>query len=120
MTQASSSDHHRFRPGIEDGYCFLDSMVGGDPSIRQGGNIFGGQAGIQLNDGAIGRLQKRGHATINRETWKGWGDAVHIIPRTASAAEAAGDLRVDDDSIPNRHVANSRSNLLNPARILMA
>jgi len=28
-------------------------MVGGDPSIGQGCNIFGSQAGIQLDDGAV-------------------------------------------------------------------
>src|SRR5258708_18019063 len=96
MAQAPSPDHQRFCPGGEDGHCFLDRMVGGKPSIRQGSNIFGSHAGIQLDDGAVCRLQKGGHATINRETWKGCGGAVHIIACTARATEAAG-FTIDGD-----------------------
>src|SRR5690242_1379901 len=113
MAKTASSNYHSSRPRIKDARSFLNSMIGGQTSISQGRNVFGSEIGIQLDNGACCRLQEISHAAIGRDTRKGAISTVHIISRTASAAQAAGDKWMNNDHVTNRNIADRRSNLLN-------
>src|SRR5882724_7987565 len=106
MSQTTSAYHNHFSAWIEQRCGLLDCVIGSNARISQRGNIFGGYAGIELDNGTCAGFQECCHTTIGIHTWKGCMSTMHIVTCPAGATKAARDLRMDNHGIPDRDVAD--------------
>src|SRR5690349_16075024 len=120
VTEATSANHHRFCARIKGSRCLLDRVISGETGISQGRNIFGVKARVELDNGTGARLEKVCHPTIDGDARKSRVRAVHIIAGTTGAAEATGNQRMNNNCVTDSYIADRRSNLLDPASVLMA
>src|SRR5947209_594189 len=70
VTEATSTNHHHFCAWIEGCCCLLDCMISSETGVRQGCNIFGVEARVELDNGAGARLEEVCHPTIDGDARK--------------------------------------------------
>src|SRR5829696_3819766 len=82
---------------------------------------FGSRIGSSLTNARAGvGLHEIGEAAVAGEAGELAVLAVHVVPRAASMAQAAGHERVADHRVPDLDVGYRRADLLDPAGVLVS
>lgn len=120
VAEAAGADHHDAGARAEDSDRLLDGVDRGEPGVGERGDVRGLQGGVELDDRARARQQELGEAAVAVDAGKRAVLAMHVVAGAARPAQPAGDERVDDDGIPDLDVRDRRSDLVDPAGVLVA
>src|SRR5918998_3773222 len=96
VAETAGADHHDARAGAENRDRLLHGVDGGEPRVGEGGDVHGGQGGVELDDRARARRQEVGEAAVAVDAGERAVRAMHVVAGAARAAQTAGDERVND------------------------
>jgi hypothetical protein len=94
-------------------------VVGGEARVRQGGDIRGLEAVVDLDDTAGRGPKQLRVATVGVDARELAVLAVHVVPETAGPAEPARHERVQDDLVPDRDVRDRVADGVHPTGVLV-
>ena len=105
-------------PGSE-GLRLRHRPIRGQPGVRVGRDVLGGEILLELEGRALHRLQVLGEATVDVQARELRMLAMHVLAPAAGRADAVGLQRVHDDGVARPQRGDRWTYLLDPSRVLM-
>ncbi len=120
MPKPSGAHDHGLRARVERRHRFPDSVVGGQPCVREGRYVLRFEDRVELHNRPGVGLEEVGESAVAGEAGELAVLAVHVVAGPARAAEATSHEGVADHRVPHGYVGDGRADLLDPAGVFVS